>query len=115
MAEVIADLTYLGQKLNPGLPFLGGETSFPGEVMEVGYDALEEIAESRIGALGIDDVDIVGNIFGGQILHGGDRRRGFAATHTGGCCRVDCWIVVVEGEGREEEMMQLCTPHSEHC
>lgn len=93
MAEIIADLAYFGQKLNPGLPFVGGETSLPGEVVEVGYDALEEIAEARIGALGIDDVDVVGDIFGGQVLHGRNSRGGFAATHAGMLSRDCCWAL----------------------
>lgn len=81
LTKVITDLADFSQKLDPGLPFLGRETSLPGEVMNVRHDGMEEIAESRVRALGVDDVNILSNIVAGQVLHRRKSRGRFAATH----------------------------------
>lgn len=68
MPQVIADLSDLRQEGHPGVPFLCGQTGFTGEIMQVCDDAIDKISESRVGALRVDQMDIIGDVIGGEVL-----------------------------------------------
>lgn len=72
MAGVGAFLAAGGEEVDCGHPFVGCETGFAGEVVEVGDEGVYEVLEALVGALGVDDVGVEGDVFVGEVEHGGD-------------------------------------------
>jgi len=68
LADVGACLARRGQKLQAGHPFSFAQTRFPREVMEMGDESLQDVFQSGIRVLRVDQDDIIGDVFYIQIL-----------------------------------------------
>lgn len=72
MAGVGAHFTAGGEEVDCVHPFVGCETGFAGEVVEVGDETGHEVLEAFVAALGVDDVCVGGDVLVGEVEHGGD-------------------------------------------
>ena len=52
------------------MPFLCGQTGFPSKVVQMRDDAVDEVSESWVCTLRIDQVHVVGDVIGGEVLQG---------------------------------------------
>lgn len=66
-----ADLPYGDEEVETGEPFVKGEPSFTGEVVEVGDEPFEDVFETWVGALRVDSVHVFGDVFYGEVFEDG--------------------------------------------
>jgi len=68
LADVGACLARCGQKLQAGHPFSFAQTGFPRKVMEMSDESLQDVFQSGIRVLRVDQDDVIGDVFYIQIL-----------------------------------------------
>ena len=79
LSDIGTNLADSSQKMQGSHPFFGTQSCFPGEVMKMGDQTVEEVNKTRIRTLGIDANGILGDVFNGQVLHW--RHFGFGRIH----------------------------------
>ena len=65
---VRAHFTCLLQEVQAVPPFFCAQTCFPGEVVEMGDETLEDVGQAWIFALRVESDDIVGDVVNGKVL-----------------------------------------------
>ena len=62
-----AHFTRLLQEIQAVPPFFRAQTSFPGEIVEMGDETLEDVGQACIFALRVESNDIVGDVVNGKV------------------------------------------------
>ena len=80
MSHIRTLLAYGRQEFNSGHPFWGAESGFSRKVVEMGYEVFQNVSEAGVAALGVDAVDVFGDVVdckvfqdwdGGFVCHDG--------------------------------------------
>jgi len=69
LANIAANLTHSGKKLQTCHPFFRAQSSLSCKVMEMSDQPFENIGQTWIWALGVDTDSIFGNVVDSQIFH----------------------------------------------
>ena len=72
LSNVCAYLADGGEEEEAGHPFIMRETGFAGEVVEVLDEAFEDVFQAGVGALRIDELDVVCYVVDCEVLEGRD-------------------------------------------
>lgn len=68
LSNICTDLPDLRQELYASHPLIEAQSSLAREIVEVRYQAFHNVFQSWIGALRVYEMDIVGDVFDGEIL-----------------------------------------------
>jgi hypothetical protein len=72
LSHICTYLPYLSKELYSSHPFIEAESCFAREVVEMGYEALHHVLQSRVGTLRINAVDVLGDVFDCEVFELGD-------------------------------------------
>lgn len=68
LSDIRRNLANLSQELNSSHPLISGKSSFSGQVMEMSNDSFQDILQARVATLGVDGVDIFGDVVDREIF-----------------------------------------------
>jgi len=68
LSHMCTYLPDLREELYAGHPLVETEARFAREVVEVRDEALHDVLQARVGALRIDAVHVLGDVFDGEVL-----------------------------------------------
>jgi hypothetical protein len=69
LTGVGANLSNLGQELNTGHPFLGGQSGLASKVVKVCNETLKDVLHTLVGTLGVNNDSVGSDIIGSEVLH----------------------------------------------
>ena len=72
MSHIRTYLPDLRQELYAGHPLIEAKARFAREVMQVRDEALHDVFQARVGALRIDAVHVLGDVFDCEVFEFGD-------------------------------------------